>query len=289
MKSMKIKNNWPVIEIQSVNEFLNEVGKRQNWVFRGQNYHHDLYAQIDRGDLAGIDRGQKIWLEQTSITKFLDSVEYPGDPTEQKIITTCKTDNQALENYRVDLLMIMQHYSVPTRLVDWSEDPNIALYFAVNNNFGNNDDYNGEIWCFDAKQYNFIGPTQWDYKKHPILFTKKDEKFEFDNTLKNWFLTDELEGEWIVAEKMNKDFQIHRVELQKGLFTITSKFDRDHAVALQRLFTNDSRYYCRLVIDKNIKSKLRDYLGIQKIWGGSLFSDPAGVANALRKDIFDLD
>lgn len=30
-----------------------------------------------------------------------------------------------------DYLFLMQHYAVPTRLLDWSENPYIALYFAL--------------------------------------------------------------------------------------------------------------------------------------------------------------
>ncbi len=41
-----------------------------------------------------------------------------------------------------DWLFIMQHHSVPTRLLDWSESPLSAIYFAVNSN----NDSDGALW-----------------------------------------------------------------------------------------------------------------------------------------------
>lgn len=44
---------------------------------------------------------------------------------------------------------IAQHYGVPTRLIDWTENPLVGLYFAIeNNNFDKND---GVIWVFEDK------------------------------------------------------------------------------------------------------------------------------------------
>ena len=134
MKNIEIRNNWPTIEINSIEKFRNETEKRENWVFRGQNYHHDLFAQIDRGKLAGIDRFQKLWLENESINRFLIFVKNPGGLVEQAIINECKSNEISLITYRKELLMVMQHFSVPTRLVDWSYDPKVGLFFAVNNN-----------------------------------------------------------------------------------------------------------------------------------------------------------
>src|SRR4030042_2937922 len=44
---------------------------------------------------------------------------------------------------------IAQHYGVPTRLLDWSENPLVGLYFALDDNNYNDED--GVIWVFEDK------------------------------------------------------------------------------------------------------------------------------------------
>lgn len=49
-------------------------------------------------------------------------------------------------------LFLMQHYGVQTRLLDWSEHPLVALYFAVNDTGRHGED--GRLWCLLPKIYN---------------------------------------------------------------------------------------------------------------------------------------
>ena len=52
-----------------------------------------------------------------------------------------------------DWLMLMQHYGVPTRLLDWSESPMIALYFAL----ANRDNHKGKdaaLWLLKPSTMN---------------------------------------------------------------------------------------------------------------------------------------
>jgi hypothetical protein len=48
----------------------------------------------------------------------------------------------------------MQHYRLPTRLLDWTESPIVALYFAVAN--GKRDGQDGALWALDPFLLNEI-------------------------------------------------------------------------------------------------------------------------------------
>lgn len=58
------------------------------------------------------------------------------------------------------MLIDMQHYSCPIRLLDWSRSPYVALYFTVNNNFHND----GALYVW--QWYRYVLNYQMVYKKN---------------------------------------------------------------------------------------------------------------------------
>ena len=77
--------------------------------------------------------------------------------TEDKIREEFATKAPALSRFEPlptndwDLYFLMQHYGAPTRLLDWTQSPAIALYFAVRDNPGY---YDSALWMLDPYELN---------------------------------------------------------------------------------------------------------------------------------------
>ena len=54
--------------------------------------------------------------------------------------------------------MLAQHYGVPTRLLDWTANPLVALYFAC----VDMDDVDAAIWIYHANNYNRFLHADWN-------------------------------------------------------------------------------------------------------------------------------
>ncbi|MGJ8680834.1 FRG domain-containing protein [Paraglaciecola sp.] len=78
-------------------------------------------------------------------------------PSESTLIKKFKQSAAMLidtaPNQSFDWLFLMQHYGVPTRLLDWSESPLVALYFAVENH-REHDDVDAALWALRPSELN---------------------------------------------------------------------------------------------------------------------------------------
>lgn len=101
------------LTIDSLSAFIEEVErqyeKNKELVFRGhENVSYELKPSIGRGAYEKID-------EESMLNEFCRRY-YPY------------TSERAYR--KLDLLFLAQHYGLPTRLLDWTYNPLIALYFA---------------------------------------------------------------------------------------------------------------------------------------------------------------
>jgi hypothetical protein len=78
-------------------------------------------------------------------------------------------------------LFAMQHYGVPTRLLDWSENLFVAAYFAlssIESHAGLHDTCTPTIWCFDPVHWNRSMPGLSEYGDTIRVMTTADEDLE---------------------------------------------------------------------------------------------------------------
>lgn len=119
--------------------------KNPNNIYRGYNKDEELYPQIIRYE----DLSKKEFV-------FLDEFEKYGS-------TYFSTNND------MEFLSTAQHYGLPTRLLDFTSNPFIALFFAINKE-KEEDDFYKIIYC-DINSCkvidNEMNPSRYDLKKSP--------------------------------------------------------------------------------------------------------------------------
>ena len=117
-------------------------------------------------------------------------------------------------------LFLMQHYGVPTRLLDWTESPLMGLFFAVEKSECSVD---ACVWALDPIGLNKVARLEPAHQHDLPLF---GEDTELDN-----YLPSRIHG----SPSMNSATpaaaiaprQFNRLQAQLGVFTITHREQRN--------------------------------------------------------------
>ena len=265
-------NNWTEIRLDRIEDIRNTINEleRNQWVARGQQKCNDkrLLASIDRSNFQILDRQEKLRLEKESIRQFRE-IYQPYNENEKYWI----------QNSDILALAMMQHYSIPTRLLDWSCDPKVALLFAIDtkNDAANKD---GEIWAFEYQRYYDQASKQWN------LSPETKNWGEFNPNLPVLFSENGTNNDWFVLQIIKEEFGFSRLFAQKGWFSIVSKFGVDHALLLEKLL-DGREYYQKYIIPKELKSYIRQLLKEEKDLSiEGLFPNTQTIADNVKRNVF---
>jgi hypothetical protein len=160
-------------------------------------------------------------------------------------------------------LFMMQHYGLPTRLLDWTESPLVALYFAVIDEKTRNDA--AALWCLSPLELNsasnFLPHNDYD-----IPGFGDDPQLEL--YLPSAIARQQMAFGPLAAIALRNN---PRIQVQQGVFTVNH---RD----LTALNHNDPKYLWRYTIPADAKEIICRELDILNMGKLALFPELSNVA-----------
>lgn len=217
--------------------------------FRGQSdYSWGLVPSVQRKDGMGKN------YEQYISTNFM--------------IHTMRLNPNAPQRYdRASWLTLMQHYGLPTRLLDWSESPLVALYFALSSDEDAKTD--AAVWVLNPMRLNkkvgygeYVPPISYDSLRGDLegAFSNHDND---DYGLQNRI---------IACHGVGCDLRMY---VQQSDFTIHSTAER-----LDQILKLDEScdYFYKIRIPQQIRKQLLAQLDAMGFHESSIYPDMEHIA-----------
>lgn len=180
---------------------------------------------------------------------------------------------QALPSNDWEWLFLMQHYGLPTRLLDWSESALIGLYFALRDNHADSD---AALWVLNP----------WWLNKQSL--GEYDIPYVGDHRLQDWAPLargETLRGRLPVAIKPVHASQ--RISNQKGFFTIHGT-QRDALDTLSHSNADRGPGLKRLIVPRERVLEMRRELSIAGVTETTVFQELDGLSREIKTWFFGL-
>lgn len=185
----------PNNEIRSVQELI-EVLERDNGNYSGSHWYR---GQSDEAWSLSPGYLRESYVPESSLIKrFKQSAALLVDTS---------------PNTSFDWLFLMQHYGVPTRLLDWSENPLVGLYFAVEN--ADKSDVDAALWSLKPSELNKNANIEDGEEEFFIPAFEDEELANYSVETLRQNARSQLKPLAAIATRNNS-----RIQAQHGVFTI---------------------------------------------------------------------
>lgn len=277
--------------VNSVSEYIQEVKNISSKLLGEDN--HDLWFRGENKSfktklIPSIFREKDFFGEELSISNIYESRTITSEQYDcvSKIEKTLrlkfsinnhiynknKYSSDSWENY-----YLMQHYGIPTRLLDWSESALIALFFCVEKL---NSEDNGIIWILNPYRLNelsFSLSRTLESKYKDNLYSIHTPQRNKKKSTPNGILTNYLDFNF----DDNNNFPIAitpirfdlRMKYQKSNFTIFGNI-------INGLLAHpyNTKFLDKIIINKDKIEEIKDELYVLGITNESIYPGLEGVA-----------
>jgi hypothetical protein len=182
------------------------------------------------------------------------------------------------------LLFFMQHYKIPTRLLDWSESPFAALFFATSGTFEPSSKtasghmefpHDAVVWILNPVKWN---STAWNHLSWNggIAYTNEDNL----NSYRPPFAGRDVR-ELPIA--MHGSHNSPRIVAQRGAFTIFGT----SAIPMEQHFTTNRKFsdeLVKVIIEKKRIPEFRKALYSYGVTESVIYPDLEGLAHEIKRD-----
>jgi len=244
-----------------------------DWACRGQSrdYHDIMKPRIDRCiDISGLRN--RLWTERAICQRFREHAPSYLSPVEREYLATPWLQ-----------LVVMQHYGAPTRLLDWTKSPWVAVFFAVSDDWHTD----GFVYGFQRKhlekstQENFHNEVEglvWGLHPKDLYFDEEWDKADKNTQL---FDPDTVEGlgKW-VGTYYSRQGHFPRLVAQQGLFTFASRPDLDHWQYISTQLDDERCFIMKL--KHHAKVEILRQLNTLGLNGATLFPGIDGIGRSLE-------
>lgn len=242
-----------------ISEYPDGVKLHPNFLFRGQaKTEWSLQPSFTRlANKLGLRRKKALQLERESINRFSisGSALLPLEKTMDLSFARFKSSDGRGMDF-IGWLSLMQHFSAPTRNLDWSISPWVALYFAC----FEEENCDGALWIAD-----FLKVDEYNKKHYPKLY----ENFTA--------LITDPDAEAIIAFSMAFNSN-ERIEAQQGRFSVCTNPLVDHKVTLEQC-----EALSKIEVPKELKRATMIELQRMNITAKSLFPGIDGLGRSITE------
>jgi len=240
-------------------EYENKAAMHPDFLFRGQSDSswslEPTFSRIAKKRSLG--RIKALQLERECVNKFSISA--------RNLLPLKDTVMLLPQNGQIDFLgwfPIMQHFSAPTRKLDWSCSYWVALYFACSENL----ETDGVIWVADFNK----------------LTSHANDKVDKLNKSFQELMTDPNSDELVVTTMPN--ITNERVEAQQGRFTVSTSPLSNHETILSSIDAVN-----KIIIPAVLKPEIMTKLLNMNINAKTLYPGIDGLGKSMKEycDIWD--